>query len=159
MGKINNFISSPYFNLPDYVFTYNPRSPCTFAIQGELMVESLLEITPIFAAQFNQIFNEDLQASLANDIFKKLSDEYKMTHKEKLSLGGKKYFEQNRKFESLIPKNYKRTVVPRISAVGSTFHGMNKTLLINILKEMSLLKKSVFIDVDMSAALVLPDIY
>lgn len=152
INKIQQFLNSLNLTLPKDIFVYNPKTPSSFSVQGERMVEELLGITPIFAAQFNQVFETDYQESIAKSTFLRLSEEYKSDHKQPHLTGGKKYFETKRKFGLLVPTNYKRTVVPRISTTGSSFHGMNKKLLIAILKEMSLHKNAVFIDVDMSAA-------
>lgn len=70
---------------------------------------------------------------------------------------GKKYFETNRKFSYLTPAIYKRTAAPRISAVGSTFHGMKKDLSRRIFNKMVTHMHQggrliSIVDVDMSAA-------
>lgn len=70
---------------------------------------------------------------------------------------GKKFYETNRKFKNLVPVLYNRTLAPRISAKGSTLHGMKKDLSGKILK--SILRRwqaegrvYSILDLDMSAA-------
>lgn len=56
----------------------------------------------------------------------------------------KKYFETVRNFQRLVPIQYKRTNAPRLTARGNTSHGMKTTLLLEILKELSLMKSDAF---------------
>lgn len=128
------------------------------------MVHDLLKIAPLFYSRFNKVFDEKTQSDIATNKFNYLSAIWKEEKSKSIKLEkyldsinppkkqSKKYFETNRSFFNLVPKFYKRTDAPRISTLGSTFHGMKKVLLIEILKELSLMKSAVFIDVDMSAA-------
>lgn len=70
---------------------------------------------------------------------------------------GKKYYETNRKFVSMLPPIYRRSLAPRLTATGSTLHGMKKDLANPILKESLLYFKRrnlsySYLDLDMSAA-------
>lgn len=143
-------------------FIYNPVRPCKFSFIGETMVKETLKVSPNFSHYFDKIFPPDLQKAVAYKNFENLRKEYfesKMQNSNvteeidvKGGKGGKKYFETNRKFNRLVPITYHRTTAPRISASGSTFHGMKKNFLIENLKDLSKNANVAFIDFDMSAA-------
>lgn len=124
------------------------------------MVSAMLSVTPTFAFKFEKIFSLPYQKSIARTTFNKLKAEWETLTGQPAqvlqnlteSKPSKKYFETNRKFNRLVPVSYHRTEAPRISAYGSTFHGMKKVLLLQILKELSLNRNAVFIDIDMGAA-------
>lgn len=98
----------------------------------------MLEVSPTFNAVFNKVFEENYQKEIAYSCFEEKRQE-SISEKDQRNIlsrvsemfegGGKKYFETNRQFNQLVPTNYHRTNAPRISAKGSTFHGMKKSLL------------------------------
>ena len=138
-------------------FHYNPTRFCEFSIPGEKMVEETLKVpsrAPNFAFYFDKIYPIDQQSTVAQDCFKFLGEQKRALDLELKSIKpkGKPYYETVRKYGRLIPTYYKRTEAPRLSVPGTTFHGMKKDLLLEILKSFSLISAFVFIDVDMSAA-------
>lgn len=164
---LKEYLKLGCYQVPERPFIYNPcSSPSSFAYQGEEMIENMLKVAEIFYRRFEQLFPVETQAEIAKSQFEIMSKQYREDMAQQSDLQvvakffaskpdgklNKKYFETNRKFSSLVPSSYHRTKAPRISTTGSTFHGMKKTLLIKILQELSLRKKIVFIDVDMSAA-------
>lgn len=171
--KISEYINSDSFKVPRSSFIYKPIRPCSFAHQGEQMVELLIELGPTLHNLFNGILTPDQQASLANDCFKTCKRDWLYQQSEeiegvtksfrtevenillledKLEKPTKKYFETNRRFSHLSPSYWKRTSAPRLITTGSTFHGMKKNLKYQILKEISKETNYSFIDFDMSAA-------
>lgn len=162
-------ISIPYYlehssviheqSLINSSFIYRPNGLTSFSFTGEKMVDETLRVSPNFPYYFNRLFPLELQSYVAKQQFNILSEKFKEERRALEDRGlvdvakeGKKYFETNRNFQQLVPPYYRRTLAPRISATGNTFHGMKKNLLINILLELSKIKPVSFIDCDMSAA-------
>lgn len=128
------------------------------------MVHELLSAAPAFHDLFNSLIPAVQQQELASAQFLKqralyydqISANEFLTAKDKKDRG---YFTVNRKFSTLVPSFYKRTVAPRITTTGSTFHGMKKQLQLELLKELTathggpytITPPVCFIDIDMSA--------
>jgi len=157
---VSSFIKCKSFTLPRKPFVYNPTFSTDFSQQGAWMIDSLLSVTPNFPYYFNKKFSLERQREITYESFFKIRASWNEVQEKKSEeildferkAKGKKYFETNRKFERLVPPFYKRTSAPRLSALGSTFHGMKKELLIEILKRLSKEGDVSFIDIDMSAA-------
>jgi hypothetical protein len=131
-------------------FIYTPKRTNGFSVDGERMVENLIPIGSISHSIFERILPIDEQKRLAAISFESL----KGTKYDKPGKKGQRgYFRTERYFNSLLPSNYKRTPnAPRLTAEGNTFHGMNKVLLVNIVKEMTtILNDFVVLELDMSA--------
>lgn len=114
------------------------------------MVESLVSLGPLSFDIFNNMFALDKQKALAMKCF----DSLKTTEHNKKGKGGNKgYFETTRNFTSLVPLGYLRTAnAPRLTVRDNTLHGMNKALVVEILKQFTSLNKQCFIiEIDMSA--------
>jgi hypothetical protein len=131
-------------------FQYSPRRTNDFAIDGERMVRHLRNIGPVVYFVFLPLFPLNAQIELATSVFESL----KGTKYDKAGKKGQKgYFRTYRSFNSLVPERYERTPnAPRLTAEGNSFHGMNKVLLIKIVKEMTkTLKDYMVLELDMSA--------
>lgn len=172
--KIQDYVNSPLFILPKDPLFYRPTVPCSFASQGEQMVELLISMGPKFYETFNNMVPLDLQAEIAQKTFISCRSEWlksqnlpidgvspSMREKievliertlEEKSKTNKKYFQTRRQFSNLVPYCWKRTQAPRVTTTGSTFHGMKKDLKFPILKEISKVSGLCFADLDMSAA-------
>lgn len=161
---LEKYFNEECYTLPERNFVYTPQAPNSFSYQGEDMVSNLLKIAPLFKRRFDQLFPIELQKEIHKEKFEELKLLYNKEIAEQSVLRAvtkymdedgkvnKKYFETKRTFETLVPASYKRTEAPRISTKGNTFHAMKKSLLIEIVKELSIRSSAVFIDVDMSAA-------
>lgn len=175
------YCKSPNFIVPKQKLIYNPRYFCGFSLQGQKMIEDLLGVAPTFSEIFDKIVEPKVQVIILRSNFVKQSREWKEHQKTKelkalespklqahiaylKSLDqkddkpkGKKYFETNRKFKRMVPTYYKRSLAPRLTTTGSTFHGMKKDLLKPALQDLvDYLQTKGFsfqiMDLDMSAA-------
>ena len=114
------------------------------------MVDCLTSIGPVAYDIFNKFIDLDEQKCIATVNFLTL----KGTKHDKPGKKGKSgYFRTKRNFNSLVPKEYKRTEnAPRLTAGRNSFHGMNKVLLIEIGKEVKrYIVNSVILELDISA--------
>jgi hypothetical protein len=157
MPKIK-WVNAPYFELPRSSFIYNPTQFNPFAFQGEEMVLGTIEESKKWSEAFEKWFPYEVQEKVFNFVFQKNKKEWELANPELVaskkdgSRVGCKYYETNRKFTGLVPKQYNRTAAPRLSSKGSTFQGMKKDLLMEIIRLLSLTRKIlIFIDIDMSA--------
>ena len=129
---------------------YSPKRTNTFSIQGEEMVKSLMLVGSIVFEDFAKIISLEEQRELAISNFESLKG-------TKFDKPGKKgnpgYFRTKRTFNSLVPMEYHRTpLAPRLTSKGNSFHGMNKSLLIEIVKGLtSSHTQALVIELDMSA--------
>lgn len=136
---------------------YTPNGGSFFSKQGEIMVNDLVEQTPEFHRQFNDILSLEVQQQVATETFNEMALEWKAQKQANLEAGkpntakGTPYFESRRTFGALTSPQYRRTAAPRLSTPGTTFSGMATQLLVRICKKLSLLVPGVFLDLDMSA--------
>lgn len=138
---IGEFLRDINFKAPDGTLIYNPNSYCSFSGTGELLVTLLINVAPNFHLIFNKIMPLEEQKTLMYECFfiekdkwvieqqsqgeilaKEIQDSGSIDNSEKAK--GKSYFETNRKFEYLVPPCYQRSSAPRLTALGSTLHGM-----------------------------------
>jgi hypothetical protein len=129
---------------------YNPKRSNTFSIQGQQMVESLTKVGPLAFKDFSQLVDLDEQRKLATETFESLKGTKFDKPEKKGNLG---YFRTKRTFNSLVPMEYHRTpLAPRLTTKGNTFHGMNKALLIEIVRRLTESNKQMLVlELDMSA--------
>jgi hypothetical protein len=149
------YINSPDFILPSDSFCYSPIMFNHFCVQGERMVNSTIRESSNWSKVFNRWFPLEIQEKSYWESFEKKKLEWQKENPAIIldtERKGKKFYETRRKFTRLVPEAYERTEAPRLSSKGSTFQGMKKDLLLDIIINISLRnKKVVFIDIDMSA--------
>jgi len=99
---------------------------------------------------FAQVISLEEQRELAITNFESLKGTKFDKPGKKGNLG---YFRTKRTFNSLVPMEYHRTpLAPRLTSKGNSFHGMNKSLLIEIVKGLtSNNTQMLVIELDMSA--------
>lgn len=140
----------PFTLPPEQGFLYSPRRGNSFSYIGERMVNHLVCIGMYVDQIFSTLISHDLQKQLISAAFERLKG-------SKFDKPGKKgemgYFRTNRSFSSLTPSSYRRTPkAPRLTTAGNTAHGMNKALLVEVLKDVTNeLRQICIIELDINA--------
>jgi hypothetical protein len=164
--SLKDYMNSEEFIRPQAAFIYHPKHFCTFSDQGEQMVHLLLAVAPRFNKLFNRLCPLDKQRSLGQASFEFLRQAW-FKEQAELPLASKelkaeaesdpqkkpglKYFQTKRKFKELVPVLYKRTEAPRLTATGSTFHGMKSNLAWQIYAQLTESIDITILDLDKSA--------
>lgn len=135
---------------PSRAFLYCPRRANDFSLQGERMVGHLTSVGGAAYDKFNSLIDLEEQRDIATRMFLTLQDS---KHNKPGTKGNPGYFRTKRNFSNLVPEFYRRTEnAPRLTTSGNTFHGMNKILFSEIVKELTLLNKCMLVaEIDMSA--------
>jgi hypothetical protein len=146
----SDFLSDSVWTRPVGQFTYSPVRPNSFQERGQKLVNLLIGGSPLFYERFNMVVPLEKQVQIMEGSYNTQRQLW-LDSKPILKPGVYKYFQTNRKFVGLCPSSYHRTEAPRLSAYGSTAHGMKKVLLLDILKVISSQYNLTFLDIDMSA--------
>ena len=154
------YLNDQSFRRPKISLIYNPAHRCHFSLQGEGMVKSLIKVAPYFCNLFKDRVPLKEQVSIANESFQIEKEKYMSSDEGKLKKlelqkdpSKRGYFFTRRNFSTgLIPKKYERTKAPRISAKGSTFHGMKKELKWAIIDRLTKNFTCKIVDFDLSGA-------
>lgn len=159
------------YNIPPRKFTYDPTSFCDFSNIGESLVKDLINKTPSFYQNFNRFIPVSEQKQILDDCFRigksnyfeernlflnsPILGEIEKIEENELQKNGKRdskpFFEKNMKFRSFAAPWYKRTLAPRLTTEGGTFHGMKKEMVNQALIKSTERLDGTFIDLDLSA--------
>jgi hypothetical protein len=171
----NSITSEPSLEL----FVYDPRKYCPYSPVGAEAKDCLCKLGPSFSYIFQQKFSLTQQTELINGHYRAwqvevpnlkvssklskyweknknrttLDDDIQKYIKKSVNQEGFKggYFASVRNFTSIVPEEYVMTEAPRISAKGSTLHGLRKDFKLSVLTDLARKTNLTFVEVDMSA--------
>jgi hypothetical protein len=124
------------------------------------MVNELLEVSKIFNPLFTKLITENEQVLITSSVYQEFKRAILTGQSENIYIDGlvksnsfrPDYFKSKRKFKNLVSTGFQRSLAPRLTTKGTTFHGMNKLLLDGVSLEITRKYPYQFVEIDMSAA-------